>query len=67
VHESAGRATTLDERPVGEGEWSDSLLLNVGSADSVPHEDLAGRWSRGSAALVELEGERARYRMVSLR
>jgi hypothetical protein len=66
VHESAGRATTIEGRPVAEGEWSDSLLLNVGSADSVPHEDLAGRWSRGTAALLELEGSRARFRMLEL-
>jgi hypothetical protein len=66
VHESAGHATTLDGEPVREMTWSDSLLLNVGSADSVPHEDLAGRWSKGSAALVELRENRARYRMLDL-
>lgn len=66
VHESAGRATTVDGRVVREGEWSDSLLLNVGAADSVPHEDLAGRWSRGTAALLELEGTQARFRMLEL-
>jgi hypothetical protein len=66
VHESAGRATTIDGRVVREGEWSDSLLLNVGAADSVPHEDLAGRWSRGTAALLELEGTQARFRMLEL-
>jgi hypothetical protein len=66
VHESAGHATTLDERPVREMTWSDSLLLNVGSADAVAHEDLAGRWSRGTAALVELRSGKARYRMIHL-
>jgi hypothetical protein len=70
VHEATGRATTRDGRPVGEGRWSSSLLLNVGAVDSVPHEDLAGRWSRGSAALLELEtrsdGGRARYRRIEL-
>lgn len=66
VHESAGHATTLDGEPVPEMTWSPSLLLNVGSADSVPHEDLAGRWSKGSAALFELREGRARYRMLDL-
>lgn len=66
VHESAGHATTLAGEPVPERTWSPSLLLNVGSADSVPHEDVEGRWSRGTAALFELEKGRARYRMVDL-
>ncbi len=65
VHEAAGHATTLDGRPVAEAQWSESLLLNVGSADSVPHEDLGGRWSRGTAALLELEPGRARYHWLS--
>ena len=64
VQEAAGHATTLAGRPVGEMEWSDSLLLNVGAADSVPHENLAGAWSKGTAAVVELRREKARYRMV---
>jgi hypothetical protein len=69
VHEATGRATTRDGQPVSEGQWSSSLLLNVGAVDSVPHEDLAGRWSRGDAALLELEprdGGRARYRLIQL-
>jgi Icc-related predicted phosphoesterase len=66
VHESAGHATTLSGEPVPERTWSTSLLLNVGSADSVLHEDLEGNWSRGTAALFELEKGRARYRMVDI-
>ena len=66
VHESSGHATTLDGAPVSEMVWSDSLLLNVGSADSVPHEQLGGGWSRGSAAIFEVRGERARYHMIDL-
>jgi len=66
VHEATGQATTLQGSPVPEMTWSESLLLNVGSADAVPHEDLRGRWSRGSAAIVEIEGSRARYRMIQL-
>jgi hypothetical protein len=64
VQESAGHAINRAGQIVAEGTWTDSLWLNVGSADSVPHEDLAGQWSKGSAALVEIEGGRARYRMM---
>jgi hypothetical protein len=64
VHESAGRATTLAGKVVPEGTWSSSLLVNVGAADAVPHEDLRGRWSTGTAAIVELRRGRARYRML---
>ena len=64
VHEAAGHATTRDGRPVAEGAWSEELLLNVGSADSVPHDDLQGRFSRGTAALLEISGSRARYQML---
>ena len=66
VHESAGRATTLDGRPVAAGVWSPSLVLNVGAADTTPHEDLRGVWSTGTAALVEVEQTRARFSMIEL-
>jgi hypothetical protein len=66
VHESAGHATTVEGKPVPENTWSETLLLNVGSADSVPHEDLDGHWSRGTAALFELLDGRARYRLIDL-
>jgi hypothetical protein len=64
VHESAGHATTSSGAVVRPTAWSNTLLLNVGSADSVPHQDLRGRWSRGSAAIIEVLGGRARYRLV---
>jgi hypothetical protein len=64
VHEAAGHATTIEGAVVRPTTWSDSLLLNVGSADSVPHQDLRGRWSRGSAAIIEVLNGRARYRLV---
>jgi Icc-related predicted phosphoesterase len=64
VHESTGRATTVEGRPVPPMTWSASLLLNVGSADSVPHQDLRGRWWRATAAVIEVRGGRARYRMI---
>lgn len=66
VHESAGRATTLSGDPVAQGAWSPTLVLNVGAADATPHQDLRGAWSTGTAALVEVEARRARFRMVEL-
>ncbi len=66
VHEASGHATTLSGQPVAPRQWSDSLLLNVGAADSVAHEDLRGNWSEGQAALLEIQGTRARYTRVRL-
>lgn len=66
VHESTGHATALDGSPVSPSSWSTSLLLNVGSADSVPHENLDGTWSSGAAAIVEIADGKARYRMLSI-
>ena len=65
VHEAAGQATRLDGTPVAPERWTDSLLLQVGSIDAVPHQQRDGRWSKGTAALLELEGERARYTMIT--
>ncbi len=66
VHESGGRATTVDGAPVKPGAWSPSLVLNVGAADATPHQDLSGAWSTGTAALVEFEGGQARFRMIEI-
>lgn len=65
-HESAGKATTLEGKPVPEMTWSSSLLLNVGAADSIAHEDLTGKWSHGTAAIFELKKEKARFKLLSL-
>ncbi len=66
IHESAGRAQTLEGRPLSPEARSGSLLLNVGSADAVPHQDLAGQISRGTAAVVTLEAGMASYRIIEL-
>jgi Icc-related predicted phosphoesterase len=65
VHESAGRATTREGQAVEPMSWSKSLLLNVGAVDAVPHENLAGQWSYGTAAIVEIAQGQARYQMLS--
>jgi hypothetical protein len=67
VHEAVGHATTLSGQVVSPMVWSDSLLLNVGSAEAIPHEDLAGQWWQGTAAMVELTEKKARYRMLAFK
>lgn len=69
VHEAAGRATRLDGSPLAAGVWSDSLLLQVGSCDALPHQQRVdhpstGAWSGGTAAVIEIDGGRARYTMI---
>ncbi|MBK8479639.1 MAG: hypothetical protein IPL40_00445 [Proteobacteria bacterium] len=71
VHEAAGRATRLDGSPLAPGVWSDSLLLQVGSSDGLPHHQRAndpstGEWSGATAAVIEIDGERARYAMITV-
>lgn len=66
LHESGGQAETLDGRPVPPGVFSDSLLLNIGSSDATPQEDLDGRFHTGQAALFEISSGRARFRILPL-
>ena len=65
LHESGGRATRADTgKAVPQGTWASSLLINVGSADATPHDDLLGIWSRGNAILVTFHQGRATYRVI---
>lgn len=64
ISEASGHATTVDGQAVEPGRWTSSLLLNVGSADAVPHERLDGRWASGEAALLWIDGQRARFRLL---
>lgn len=64
IHEAAGLATTLDGRPVPEGEFVDEFVLNVGTLMDWRHID--GRYMNGSAALVTVEGNQAKYDMIFL-
>jgi hypothetical protein len=68
VDEAGGRALAPDDggvAPLAPSAWAARLYLNVGAADSVPHPVL-GRagLAHGQAALVEIDGERARYRVI---
>jgi len=67
LHEAGGRGVRLKSgAPVKPKSATPSLLLNVGSADATPHEDLAGSWSRGTLALVEFLSGNATYRVIKL-
>lgn len=67
VCESGGHATDLDGHPVAEDSWSDSLLVNVGAADSVPCQRLDGSWWASSAVIFEVSARGARFRRVHSR
>jgi hypothetical protein len=63
VSEAGGRAWD-GQAQVAEGVWSERLFVNVGAADSVPHELDSGGMSYGQAALVELADGKARFHVV---
>jgi len=65
VYEAGGNATKVDGRTrVAPGEWSDSLLVNPGAVEAIPYELSTGGRAQGLGALVEIEGGRARYRVL---
>ncbi len=64
IHEAAGLATRLDGTPVPEGEWSDEFVLNAGTL--LDWRMLDGAVRQGTAALVTVDGGRARFEMVYL-
>ena len=61
VAEAAGRATTVDGQAVAPGRPSDTLLMQVGAADALPYQTLAGSWLAGAAAIVEVRRGKASY------
>jgi hypothetical protein len=65
VYEAGGRATLADfSTALGQGVWADSLLVQAGSASAVPVQLVDGGRSVGMAQIVELSGNRARFRTV---
>ena len=66
LHEAGGHATTLAGAPVAPGDSAEGLLLNVGSADRVPHENLRRGTSSGTAALITLDHGIATHRVIDL-
>lgn len=64
IHEAAGLATTRDGRPVPEGVFVDEFVLNVGTLQTWTLLD--GRVMNGSAAIITVEGNQAKYQMIYL-
>lgn len=64
IHEAAGIATTLYGQPVPEGEFADEFVLNVGTLQN--WRLLDGRTMNGSAAIITVEGNQAKYEMIYL-
>jgi len=63
VYEAGGQATLADgATPLGEGVWQDSLFVQAGSAGAVPVQLVGGGRSVGMAQIVEITGQRARFR-----
>lgn len=66
VFESGGHATLADgATPVASGVWQDSLYLQAGAADAVPVSLVGGGRSVGMAHVIELSGNRARFRSIA--
>lgn len=63
VDEAGGRSSD-GKAPLAAGAWAARLWVNVGAADSVPHEMLPGGLGHGQAMLVEIAGGRARAQVI---
>lgn len=64
IHEAAGIAARLDGTPIQEGQWADEFVLNAGTL--LDWRILDGTERRGTAAIVTVEGDHARFEMVEL-
>ena len=65
VYESGGRASDRrGGRAIPEGEWSEELFVNPGAADALPRAHRDGSLGASSAAIVEIRGKKARFRVL---
>jgi Icc-related predicted phosphoesterase len=65
ILEAGGRATdATGKHEIKQGAWSDTLFLNPGSANSAPWPMNSGAASYGMAALLTLEGNKAKYEII---
>jgi hypothetical protein len=62
VDEAGGRGWD-GHAPVEPGAYAERLFVNAGAADSVPRDLTTGKIARGLALVLELDGERARYKV----
>lgn len=64
VYESGGRASDRrGGRAVPEDAWSEELFVNPGSVDALPRGTRDGALGTSTAAMVEIQGRRARFHM----
>ncbi|HZS35656.1 MAG TPA: hypothetical protein VFF06_02460 [Polyangia bacterium] len=63
VDEAGGRGWN-GHAPVEAGAQSPRLYVNAGAADSVPHDLAGGAIARGQAALLQIDGEQASFRVI---
>ena len=64
VIESGGKGTDLKYRSVSMGTWSESLLLNAGSASAIPRRLQNGNVSQGMAMVVVFDAKNAKYEVI---
>ncbi len=66
IHEAGRRATTLDGKVVSAGEYSPELLFNPGPASSWGFMLATGTATSGSAGILTIQGDKAKYELVEL-
>jgi Icc-related predicted phosphoesterase len=66
ILEAGGAARDLGDRPVAPDTATESLQLNVGQVSSMPWLLNSGTTTRGVAAILTIDGGRARYRFRTL-
>lgn len=65
VYESGGQATQEDGKtPAAQGVWHDTLYVQAGAVEAVPLTLVEGGSSVGMAQVVELSGNRGRFRTI---
>lgn len=65
AYESGGHATLMDgATAIPEAVWRESLYLQAGAAEAVPMTLIGGGRSAGMAEVVEISGDRARFRTI---
>lgn len=66
VRESQNAAYTLDRKPVEAFQWTNSLALNVGSADGLAMPYRKG-WLRSQALIIEIRSNKIRFRVAAVK
>ena len=65
IHEAGGIAATLEGKSLPENQWTEELILNVGSLEDWTLLD--GKKSQGMAAIVTIDGTKIKYEIIKLK